>query len=54
MKKVLIISVSLRKNSNSDLLAQQFAKALRKPDTKWKPFPCGKRTFNSAPAVWPA
>ena len=26
MKKVLIISVSLRKNSNSDLLAQQFAK----------------------------
>lgn len=26
MKKVLIISASLRKNSNSDLLAQQFAK----------------------------
>ena len=38
MKKIIVISTSLRTGSNSDMLADQFIKVLRLQVMKWKRF----------------
>lgn len=52
MKKVIVISTSLRTGSNSDMLANQFIEGPRLQGMKWKRFHSQKRTSSFVKAVW--
>ena len=52
MKKIIVISTSLRTGSNSDMLADQFIEGAGLQVMKWKRFHFQERTSSSAKAVW--
>lgn len=52
MKKVIIISTSLRTGSNSDMLANQFIEGAKAAGHEVKRFHLQKRTSSFVKAVW--